>query len=397
MKQVMSSILVTTSLAIFSMFFGAGNLMFPIMVGLDAGQQNLTAMLGFIITAIMLPTLGLYSIILFNGDYKAFFNRLGQVPGALMALACLLTIGPLIAMPRIVTLSHTMISPFIPAMSLPVFSILFLGITFLATVKENRIMDILGYVISPALLISLSIIIIKALVTGGHTHTYNVPALELIWKNMKYGYRTLDVLGGIFFASIVLAILKQNFAEKNNKTDQQQLALISLKAGTIGTALLGIVYVGLSYLGAYFGSDIVVLNEGQLFSAISFRVLGSHGALVISTAVLMACFSTIIALSAIVAEYLHQTLFNGKLSYVAALVITLAATFFTSNFGLNAILKYSGPFIDVAYPALIVLVFCNIAYKVFGFKPVKLPVLATLILSAWANADTVMAVINNLR
>ena len=229
-----------------------------------------------------------------------------------MALACLLTVGPLIAMPRIVTLSYTMISPFIPSVSMELFSLVFLGATFLATVRENKIMDVLGNIISPILLLSLLIIIFKAFISGGVTQSPHIPTLSLIWHNIKYGYQTLDVLAGIFFGSIVLTILKQNFAEKNNKTDQQELALLSLKAGTIGTALLGLIYIGLSYLGAYFGTNIGQVNEGQLFSAISFKVLGAHGALVISTAVLMACFSTIIALAAVFAEYLHNVVFSGK-------------------------------------------------------------------------------------
>lgn len=380
----MSSLLITTSLAIFSMLFGAGNLMFPINVGLTAGSQYLIAISAFMITAILLPLVGIVTIILFNGDYEAFFNRLGTYPGTLMALACLLTVGPLIAMPRIVTLSYTMISPFIPSVSMELFSLVFLGATFLATVRENKIMDVLGNIISPILLVSLLIIIGKAIMGIGVTQNPQIPTLTLIWQNIKYGYQTLDVLAGIFFGSIVLTILKQNFAEKNNKADQQELALISLKAGAIGTALLGLIYLGLSYLGAYFGSGeqiSLAKNEGQLFSAISFQVLGAHGAFVISTAVLMACFSTIIALAAVFADYLHTVVFKRKLAYSTALLITLIATFVISYSGLDAILKYSAPFIEVGYPILIVLMFCNLAYKIFGFKPVKIPVLATLVLS----------------
>lgn len=385
MKKVMSSVLATTSLAIFSMLFGAGNLMFPINVGLIAGDQNLLAVCAFMITAIILPLLGIATIILFNGDYQAFFNRLGTIPGKFMTLACLMTIGPLLGMPRIVTFSYTMVSPFIPGVSMELFTFLFLGATFLAAVRENKIMDVLGKFISPVLLVSLLIIIFKALMTGGYTESTHIPNVQLIWNNIRYGYKTLDALASIFFGSIVLTILKQNFAEKNNKADQQELALLSLKAGTIGTTILGFIYIGMSYLGAYFGHDIGAVNEGQLFSAISFKVLGSHGALIISTAVLMACFSTIIALSAVFSDYIHTVVFDGKIRYSVGLIFTLIATYLVSYSGLTAILDYSAPFIEVGYPALIVLLFCNMAYKLFGFKPVKIPVLATLLISLFAH------------
>lgn len=376
-----SKIIITTGLAIFSMFFGAGNLMFPIMVGLTSADKNIIGIAGFMITAVILPTLGLTAMILFDGDYEKFFGRLGKSTGNILIFLAMLVIGPMIAMPRIVTLSYIMMEPFLFHISLPLFSALFLGLTFLATVKESKIVDILGYVISPALLISLLIIIIKGFITGNYTNVNTQSIFEILWSNIKYGYQTLDLLGGIFFASIVLTVLQKDFTEKGQNFDKKKLAIISLKSGAIGAFLLGLIYLGLSYLGAYFGEGLGNVNEGELFSAISFRVLGNSGAFIISTAVLMACFSTIIALAAVVAEYLQNYIFKGKISYIATLLITLIATFITSNFGLGAILKFSLPIIEIGYPIFITITLCNLAYKLFDFKPIKTPVLITLLIS----------------
>jgi LIVCS family branched-chain amino acid:cation transporter len=145
--------------------------------------------------------------------------------------------------------------------------------------------------------------------------------------------------------------------------------------------LLGIIYVGLSYLGAFFGQGLSHTNEGELFREVSFRVLGNNGALIISTAVLMACLSTIIALAAIVAVYLQQYICKNKISYVTALLVTLGVTLVTSNFGLSNILKFSSPIITVVYPVFITVVFCNLAYKLFDFKPIKVPALITVLIS----------------
>ena len=114
MKKFFQSHIVTTGLAIFSMFFGAGNLMYPLEVGMESGSQIAWGLLGFLLTAACLPVLGLFAMILFDGDYKAFFNRLGSTTGSIIVFLSLLIIGPLIAIPRIITLSHTMIAPFIP-------------------------------------------------------------------------------------------------------------------------------------------------------------------------------------------------------------------------------------------------------------------------------------------
>ena len=342
MKRFFNGITITTGLAIFAMLFGAGNLMFPIKVGLNAGDKTFWAMIGFLITGVFLPVLGLVSIILFDGDYHRFFERIGKIPGKILLAICIFIIGPIVAMPRIVTFSYAMTAPFlgvlekltlplgnlVPNPQLLLFSIGFLGLTFLATMRESKIIDLLGYVISPILLISLSIIIFKGLIGVGTMPKTIASTPALFWESLKYGYNTLDVLGGIFFSSIIIHILRQ----KLPGTDIHKLALTGLKAGAIGTVLLGIVYFGLSYLGVFHGYGLDHVYPGILFSTISFRVLGSQGALIVATAVLMACFSTIIALSAVFAEFLEVDVFGNKISYQAALMITLLLTLIPSNF-----------------------------------------------------------------
>jgi len=134
MKKLFTSYTVTTGLAIFSMLFGAGNLMYPLLAGVEAGNQTGIAMIGFFITAVFLPVVGLITMILFDGNYESFFNRLGTIPGSFFVWLCMMIIGPMLAIPRITTLSHTMIAPFIPWQFLreinPVSSLLFSIIFF---------------------------------------------------------------------------------------------------------------------------------------------------------------------------------------------------------------------------------------------------------------------------
>ncbi len=391
MKRFFNAITITTGLAIFSMLFGAGNLMFPLSVGLVSKDNNFWAMLGFLITGVCLPVLGLVGIILFDGDAEAFFGRLGKIPGLAMYSICVLIIGPIIAMPRIVGLSYDMVSPFFPALNytvvpllnlLPnpelfIFSVAFLGFTFLATVKESGIIDLLGYVISPLLLLSLGIIIIKGLMIAGPIPLSQESGVTLFWENLKFGYQTLDVLGGIFFSSIIIHILKKKLPGESLET----LATTGLIAGVIGATLLGIVYFGLSYLGVFHGIGLENVHPGILFSKISFRILGIQGALIVATAVLMACFSTIIALSAVFTEYLQFEVFKEKRSYVSCLLLTLLFTLIPSNFGLGKILEFSIPLIMIIYPAVIILTLCNILYKLYDFKSVRIPVMITLLAS----------------
>ncbi len=206
-----SSYIITVALAIFSMFFGAGNLLYPLKVGMHSGTHIFFGMLGFLITAVCLPLAGLIAMILFDGNYDIFFGRLGTRVGNFIIFLCMMIIGPVIAIPRIVTLSHTMTAPFLPFAALQeitpqssfIFALLFLGITYLATYRENRIVDLLGLIISPLLVISLLIIIFKGVITA----EYAIPAMVTPWQaftiNFIRGYETLDLLAGIFFSSIV--------------------------------------------------------------------------------------------------------------------------------------------------------------------------------------------------
>ncbi len=387
MKTLLKSDIVLTGLAIFSMLFGAGNLMLPLKVGMDSGDNLFFGMLGFTLTAVCLPIAGFIGMMLFNGNYNVFFNRLGSPVGSALIFMCMLVIGPIIAIPRITTLSHVMIAPFLPWSFLQeitpyssfVFSFIFLGITFLLTFKENRIVDILGYLISPLLLLSLSIIIIKGVIMGGALTPSMHSASTIFTKNLLYGYQTLDLLAALFFSSIVLTILKNNSGTGTHYTSRQ-LALIGLKSGLVGVTLLGIIYIGMSLLGAYHGHGFEHINEGELFKEISFRILGMHGAAIIATAVLMACLSTAIALAAVVGDYLHTEIFKKKIGFVPSLILVLIGCLPLSILGLGTIIYWTGGWITyVGYPVLIALTFANIAYKLFGFTSVKIPVGLTFI------------------
>jgi branched-chain amino acid:cation transporter, LIVCS family len=381
MKRLIKADTCATGLAIFAMFFGAGNLIFPLRSGLMAGQHYTWAALGFLITGICFPFMGLIASILFDGDYERFFNRLGTIAGSLLLLFCMLVIGPMIAMPRITTLSYVMIEPFLPEIPLFLFSILFLLLTFFATYRESKILDLLGYVISPLKFLSLMIIIVVGLMTGTTTTESSLTSLQSFIYAFIDGYKTLDVLGGIVFGSIILTLLKRRSHDRGEQTSNKQLAAEAFHAGLIGITILGCIYCCMVYLGAYFGRGFESANEGELFSAISFAILGKRGAAVIAIAVLMACYSTIIALTAVFSEYLEKTICQNRISYLNALLLTLGATLVTSNFGLTKILQFSGPLIDIIYPSLIVLTALNIGYALFNFKPVKLLVFATLITS----------------
>ncbi|HEV2916289.1 MAG TPA: branched-chain amino acid transport system II carrier protein [Candidatus Babeliales bacterium] len=385
--NINKSYIITLSFAIFSMFFGAGNLIYPLEVGIDSGQHLAIGMLGFLLTAVLLPFMGLLAMVLFDGDYNAFFNRLGTTAGQTIIALCMIIIGPVIAIPRIVTLSHVMIAPFIPWQFLQeihtsssfVFALLFLAITFIAAYRPSKIVDVIGNIITPALLISLIVIIIKGLLSVHAIAAVDMPLRTIFGINLLRGYETLDLIGSIFFSSIVINMIKSTL---KHERQHSLIAMLCLKAGFIGLGLLSIIYIGMGLLGVYHGTSCMSANSGELFSKVSFCILGSYGALIIATAVLMACLSTAIALGAVIARYINVTVSRGSLSYTAGLLITLLSSIPLSTYGLSTILSLTGgPLVYIGYPVIIAITFCNIAYKLWGMQTIVLPVILTFFIA----------------
>lgn len=375
--------LTTLGLAIFSMLFGAGNIIYPIKAGVMAGDKNFFGIIGFLLTGAFLPLLGLVSMILFNGNLKHYFDRLGKIPGFVATLFCMFIIGPFIGMSRCITVPYDMISVFLPtSITLPIFSTFFCLITFLFTYKESRLLEVLGKFIGPVKIVTLSYIAIQGLWNAQYL-TQAMPSkdstpLDVFSEQFVHGFQTLDLLATIFFAYIIIKLLHARIPSE--QMSQKQLAMISLKGGLIGSLLLTIMYVAYSYIGSYYGYLVQPsMNGAEIFRVISLNIVGQYGAFSIILAAMMACLSTASALAAVFSEYLKNDIFKQRLSYIPCLIITLLVTNTIANFGLTNILAYSGPFINMGYPIIITIAICNLAYKLFGFSWIKLPVAITTI------------------
>ena len=182
--------------AMFSMFFGAGNVVFPLIVGTEAQDKAFWALLGLVITAVGVPFLGLMAMTLFDGDYRAFFARLGKWPGFVICLVIMGLIGSFGAIPRCITLAYSTVKLFFGQTPLLIFSLVSCVLIFLLTVQKSRITAILGYVLTPLLLVSLAVIVIK----GAIIHpTVQVGVMESnmasFGNGLLYGYHTIDLLG----------------------------------------------------------------------------------------------------------------------------------------------------------------------------------------------------------
>ncbi|HBY05368.1 MAG: hypothetical protein UV38_C0003G0155 [candidate division TM6 bacterium GW2011_GWE2_42_60] len=381
MKKSLATRILTTSLAIFAMLFGAGNLIFPLRIGVQSGGHVFIGFFGFALTGILLPVLGLMAIVTFQGNYEAFFGRLGKWLGGISIFLSMMILGPLIAMPRIMSLSYEMLKAFLPGVPLYVFTAFFAFLAFLTTYRMSRLLDIIGKYLSPAKVISIVTVIVAGLVTSHYAGTQPIDKGTFFWESLIRGYGTLDLIGAIFFGSIVVRLLAE-YSGKSEAIDIQKAVKITGTSGLFAGLLLGIVYLGITCLGAFHGSGLAHLNEGEIFSTIAYTILGNLGAAIIGLVVFLAGLTTMVSITAVVGEYITR-ISRQKVSYSVAVGSVLTLCAIVASSGLSALIAYTTPFINFFYPTIITLTVCNILYKVYGFSWVKIPVVLTALFSAW--------------
>jgi len=377
-------IILSTGLAMFSMFFGAGNVVFPLDLGRVAGSMNFYAILGLLITAVLVPFAGVVAMFLFEGDYKQFFNKVGTTPGLILTTFLMCIIGPFYAIPRCIGLSYSTLSLYTPGLSLVLFSIMASALIFFLTKSRGKILTILGYVLAPTLVVSLVIVIIKGLIShpGAVITDYN--RANMFFYGLKEGYFTLDLMAAFFFSVVILIGLKRSLGKEidfSSKAGKKELFGITMKSTLIGGSLIGIIYCGFSYVASFYSSVLHGVEKDTILSVISPRILGPIGGLVANTCVILACLTTAITLSAVFAEFIQNRIFRKRLNYISCLLITLIVAMLLSNLGFMRIIELSKPILYICYPVLILFTFLNIANKLFGFKYIKVPTIVAFIIS----------------
>lgn len=379
-RKKLSSPTMIAGLALFSMLFGAGNLILPIRSGIIAGDNQLIGFLGFMLSGVGFPLLGLWAMVLFDGDYQRFFYRLGKPLGSFVIGLCLLVLGPIISIPRITTLLYSLVTrhlPFAPPaifVTQPLtFTLLLFAFIFLLSYRERSIIRILTRFINPPFIaLLLFVIIVGYLQTPLSLVPLPAPATATFNATLSLGYQTLDLLAMLFLYSFMFGLLKEQ-THAENEFKKRSLSYTGLKAGFVGLSVLTLVYIGLIHLGSNY-SPLSSISHGKLFDAVSYQLFGTYGSLITGLVSFLACISTAMALAALVAEWLQHSVFDNAIGYKGSLLIVLGLSIPFSTSILDTILKItSGPLITIGYPVLVTITVCNILYKTVGFKPIKTP------------------------
>ncbi|QNQ81664.1 branched-chain amino acid transport system II carrier protein [Lactobacillus sp. PV037] len=345
---------------IFALFFGAGNLIFPLHLGQLAGAAWLQAAVGFLLTGVALPLLSLLAIAITrsNGVYD-----LSKPVGGFFALAFMtliqLTIGPLYATPRLATVSYTVgVKALLPkqfqGIGLIIFVVLFFAVVYGIAFKQSDILSSLGKVLNPIFLVALFLVFVVAFAKplGNPAAAPVTPeyAHGAFINGFLQGYNTLDALAGLVFGVAIVTAIKTMGVKKEAK-----IAAITVKSGTIGMLAIGVIYVALVLMGAMsLGHFKVSADGGQAFSQIVTYYAGVFGQAFLAFLIVLTCLTTAVGLVASFAED-FQSHFGG-LSYRGWLTVTCGFSALFACFGLDELIKWSVPVLMFLYPLAIVVI-----------------------------------------
>ena len=365
---------ISIGLMLFALFFGAGNLIFPAFLGQNAGSNLSVAMIGFIIMGVGLPLLGVL-VMGYSGaqDLLDLSSRAGKGFGITFTTLLYLTIGPFFAIPRTGTTTFELglssfIAPKNTVIAQAIFLAIFMGITLWLSLTPNKLVDRIGTIITPVLLVSMIILIIASLLNPmgsaqAPTEAYSTNSLAFT-NGLMEGYNTMDALASLVFGIIVINSVKLYGAKT-----EKQIFSNTTKAAVIAALLLALVYVFISNIGT---TSVSVLGlqktgAGVLTGATTFY-FGNVGKILLFVIVFLACLTTSVGLVTACATYFVRL--YDKISYKTYVVGLSLFSFAVGNYGLAAIIQGAVPVLVLLYPLTMVLILLGFANNLFGGKKV---------------------------
>ena len=357
---------------LFGMFFGAGNLIFPVHLGQLAGYNVLPAILGFVITAVSIPILGVAAIGITHSDgLQALASKVGKGYGYVFTCLLYLTIGPFFAIPRCATTSFTTgIQPMLGSgasetWALLIFSLVFFALVLFFSLRPAGITVWIGKIINPLFLIFLGILVIAALRNPGASVSAVEPAAGYtegaLFSAFIEGYGTMDAIAGLAFGIVVIDIIRAM-----GVSDDSAVAKDVLYSGILTGLLMALIYIATILMGTQSrGLFEASENGGIALAQISGHYLGTAGSAVLALTITFACLKTSIGLVTSCADAFVR-MFPKGFSYKTWAIIFTVFSFGISNFGLSRLLNYSLPVLMFLYPLAITLILLALIGKAFG-------------------------------
>ena len=346
-----------TGFALFAMLFGAGNLIFPPMLGYETSSSWIPTMLAFIITGVGFPFLGILSVSIAGNGIKDFANRVSPTFSKIFAIISILAIGPMLAIPRTgatayeITFLHNGMNNTIYKY---IYLICYFGIVILFSLRASKVIERVGKILTPILLLLLFLIIVKGIFFSGLSIKPDIYPYAFK-KGFLEGYQTMDTIASIAYAGIILKAIKNG----RNLTQKQEFSFL-IKAGLVAILSLALIYGGFALVGAKMHSVLVTNDKIELLVKTTSYLLGNYGNLVLAICVAGACLTTAIGLVATVGEFFSSI---TSFKYEKIVIFTVIISFLLSILGVESIIRISVPILVFIYPVMISLIILNLFGK----------------------------------
>lgn len=366
MQKLHGKNLLLVGFTLFSMFFGAGNLIFPPFLGAEAGTSAWPAFLGFAMSAIGLPVLGVIAVAR-SGGLSALAGRVHPRFAAVFTMLIYLSIGPCLAIPRTASTSFEMFAPIIGGGTAKqaVYSVLFFTVAFLIALRPDKLTDRLGKILCPTLIVLIVVLFAGCLVAPVAAH---YGAVQSNYASLPTavgflgGYQTMDTIAALNFGAIIALNIRAKGIE-----EEPQVVRGTIRAGWIAGALLLVIYAMLTHVGALAGAAFPLGESGaDTLSFLAYALFGTPGRILLAAIFLIACLNTCIGLISCVSEYFHGLF--PRVSYCAFAAFFSVASMVVSNIGLAGIIRLSTPVLNAIYPAAIVLIVLSFVPRLASFR-----------------------------
>lgn len=359
-------------LAIFAMFFGAGNLIFPAGIGLVTGREWLMSSAGFFLTGICLPVGGLMAFSR-AGSIHNFADKVSERFNTLYFSLMILALGPMLAIPRTAATAYEMgIAPNFGDINPLLASVCYFIVVYILVIKPSQLLNNIGKYMTPIILTILALIIGKGILSG-----FGVPGKSITPQNsFSYGffggYQTMDAIASVIFGTVIAESLRGN-----GYTDEREQSSMIVKSGIIAGIGMAVVYGGLLYLGAMANGNGLNLGKAELVMYFAETSLGSVGVMALGMCVTVACLTTSIALVATVSNFFAE---KTRFSYRTITIATCAISSVLGATGIGFMVDIAVPVLTILYPVTIILIVLNI-FKVENAKIYRTGVATGLLFS----------------
>ncbi len=370
-----------TAFALFSLFFGAGNLIFPSYLGYNAGQSWFWVLMGFVISAVVIPILAIYGHAKLQGTMLDFAKKVSPL---FAVVYCLVVYAISIALPapRTASVTYEMaIAPYFEMSSLLLSSIYF-ALVLLFALNRSKVMDLVGKYLTPAILIILALVI--GIGIFGEYEPMRVSIFEsTLTSGILEGYQTFDAIGGVVVGGVI--VISLGFKSGSARVKQ----LVLTRAGIIAGLGLLLIYGGLIYIGALQSGTLIETDRTTLLNLLSTQTLGGIGTRVLALLVSLACFTTAVGIVTGTADFVKGLLNNSQIAYTVTAILGAILGVVIGQLDVSSIIVVAVPALMFIYPITIILILLNAVPSRFASVLVfRAVVIATVLFSApdfWAS------------